>query len=100
MTVTAARERTTSQDMRRRVLALVLFVVLVWYTVVSPSYAAAPLRAPDDDPADAEEREAQPSGARGFASPRRPPALAPNRGELDFDDGEGELDWPEIIGDG
>lgn len=99
MTETLTRARVTRQDWRRHVLALVLFAVLVWYTVFSPSYTAAPLRASDSESKDAEEREVETQAARGFAGPlvARPPAPRPDefgRG-VDAD----ELDWPEIIGD-
>ena len=46
-TLTRPRGHMNGNDLRRHVLALVLFFVLVWYTVVSPSYTAAPLRAQD-----------------------------------------------------
>lgn len=97
-TLTRARPRTAKQDWRRHVLALVLFAVLVWYTVLSPSYTAAPLRASDADAPDAEEREAETRAARLFSTPRPAPAFAPRPGEFETADGD-ELDWPEIIGD-
>lgn len=96
-TLTRARGRTTEQDLRRRVLALVLFVVLVWYTVVSPSYTAAPLRATDGESPDAEERESETRAAAGFAGVVR--AVAPRSDEVGRGEGADELDWPEIIGD-
>ena len=96
-TLTRAPARTMKRDLRRRLLALVLFFVLVWYTAVSPSYAAAPLRATVDEPPDAEERELETRAAAGFAGlPIARPA-APRAGE--FGQGADELDWPEIIGD-
>lgn len=95
MTETLARAHTTKQDLRRRVLALVLFAVLVWYTVVSPSYTAAPLRAAEAEPPDAEEREAETQPAVGFAG-ARPFAQRPREFKVTDED---ELDWPEIIGD-
>jgi hypothetical protein len=93
-----ARAHTTEQDLRRRVLALVLFVVLVWYTVVSPSYTAAPLRAADGESPDAEEREVETQAAGGPASPRIAYALTPRPGEAESAGDDEELDWPEIIG--
>jgi hypothetical protein len=97
-TLTRPPARATEQDWRRRVLALALFAVLVWYTVVSPSYTAAPPRAGDGDPPDAEGREAETQTAGGFASPRVARAFAPRPDESGVGDDEG-LDWPEIIGD-
>jgi hypothetical protein len=97
-TLTRTHGRTTKQDLRRRLLALALFVVLVWYTVISPSYTAAPVRATDGEAADAEEREAETHAARVFASPLAARNVAPRRDELRTTD-EDELDWPEIIGD-
>ena len=94
-TLTRAPGRTTRQDLRRRVLALVLFLVLVWYTVVSPSYAAAPLRATNTEPPDAEEREPATRAAAGFTGTRA--AVPPD--EFVIDGVADELDWPEIIGD-
>lgn len=78
-------------------LALVLFVVLVWYTVVSPSYTAAPLRATDGESPDAEERELETRAAAGFAGAMR--AAAPRSDEVGRGEDADELDWPEIIGD-
>lgn len=78
-------------------LALALFAVLVWYTVISPSYAAVPPRAADGDTPDAEEREVERRAAGDFAKPRGAPAIKPRPDELSASDGE-ELDWPEIIG--
>ena len=98
-TGTRAHGRMTKQDLRGHVLALVLFVVLVWYTVVSPSYTAAPLRAADGEPPDAEEREVETQAARGFGSPLVARAASPRPGEFGVSGDEEELDWPEIIGD-
>ena len=97
-TLTRAHGRTTKQDLRGHLLALVLFAVLVWYTVVSPSYAAEPLRAADAEPPDAEEREAETHGAGGFANLGVARAAPPRPGQFGAGDDEDELDWPEIIG--
>lgn len=79
-------------------LAFVLFVVLVWYTVVSPSYSAAPLRATEGEPPDAEERELERRAAAGFAGSGVARAVAPRADEFGRGEGADELDWPEIIG--
>ena len=97
-TLTVAPVRATKQNLRGHVLALVLFAVLVWYTVVSPSYTAAPLRAADAGSADAEEREAEAHPARGFAAARVARPVAPIQEESGVSEGVDELDWPEIIG--
>ena len=97
-TLTRRRGRMTERDWRRHVLALVLFVVLFWYTVVSPSYTAAPLRAAEGEPADAEEREGEARAAGGFAISGVTRGVAPLADGFDVGDEE-ELDWPEIIGD-
>ena len=105
MTSTRTRdpERDMKLDLRRHVLALVLFAVLVCYTIVSPSYTPAPLRAADCDSPDAEEREAEAGAGTGLPSLElaRPAAQAADA----FNVGHGadgvdmhELDWPEIIG--
>ena len=79
-------------------LALVLFAVLVWYAVVSPSYRVAPLRAADDEPPDAEERETETHAAVGFAGSGVTRAAATRADEFREGEGVDELDWPEIIG--
>lgn len=96
-TLTRAPAHTTNRDLRRHLLALVLCFVLVWYTVVSPSYTAAPLRAADGEPPDAEEREVETPAASGFAASGAERAVAPRADG--FAQGVEELDWPEIIGD-
>ncbi|HLL76898.1 MAG TPA: hypothetical protein VK421_16710 [Pyrinomonadaceae bacterium] len=98
-TLTLARGRMTRPDWRRHLLALVLFVVLVWYTVISPSYTAAPLRAAESEPADAEEREVEARAAGGFAISGVTRGVEPRPEEFEAGDAVDELDWPEIIGD-
>ena len=100
-TRTSDYERRTRRDLRRHVLALVLFAVLIWHTVVSPSYAPAPLRASDSEPPDVEERESGAVTGRSPTALARPAALAADA----FNVGCGadavdtlDLDWPEIIG--
>ena len=100
MNATLTRTRATNHDWRRHVLALVLFAVLVWYTVVSPSYAPAPLRpAHDADAKDAEERELETRPACGFATSPGTRLPEPRAREFGLGVDEDELDWPEIIGD-
>lgn len=97
VTLTRAPARTAKQDLRRHVLALVLFVVIFWHTVVSPSYTAAPLRAGEGEQPDAEEREV---GTRAAVGPAGSSVVHPNAPRADeIDQGVDELDWPEIIGD-
>jgi len=91
----------TSEELRARLMALVLTAVLVWYTLVVPPYASAPSRAsrlPEDEGADGEVRGA--CGARAGAkvqdllfqiSTRKPSAEA---ADVPVED----LDWPEYIG--
>jgi hypothetical protein len=91
----------TSEELRARLMALVLTAVLVWYTLVVPPYAPAAVRAarlPEDEGADGEVRGAR--GARAEAngrdllfqiSTRKSPKEAP-------DVPAEELDWPEYIG--
>lgn len=91
----------TGEELRARLMALVLTAVLVWYTLVVPPYAPAPSRAPrlpEDEGADGEVRNAR--GARAEAktrdllfqiSTRKSPAKAP---DVPVED----LDWPEYIG--
>jgi hypothetical protein len=65
----------------RRLLTLVLFTVLVWYTVVVPAPAGSFVRRGGAGPRDAEER------GEGDGGPP-PPEEAPVE----------DLDWPEYIG--
>ena len=91
----------TSEELRARLMALVLTAVLVWYTLVVPPYAPAAVRAPrlpEDEGADGEVRDARGSRARARAqdlifqiSPRKPSAEA---ADVPVED----LDWPEYIG--
>lgn len=83
------------QELRLRLLALVLALALTWYAV---NPAPGPVRRGvrrDDEPPEGERREAKRAG-RGAASgvavmaERRP---APKPDETDAD----ELDWPEFI---
>ena len=70
------------EELRRRLLALVLACVLAWYTLVVPAYASAgsPRRSePDDESRDGE--------VRGFG-----PAA-----EKSDSQAVEELDWPEYI---
>ena len=97
--LTRAHSRAAKQDLRRRVLALVLFIVLVWYTVVSPSYTAAPLRADEGEPPDADKREVEKQSAGGFANSVAARAAAPRPAEFGRRFDVDELEWPEIIGD-
>ena len=88
LTREALRAR-TSEELRARIMALVLTAVLVWYTLVVPPYAPAPRRAglaPDDEGADGEVRGAF-----------RTRSLKKDSAE-DSDAPVEELDWPEYIG--
>ncbi|MFL6282513.1 MAG: hypothetical protein ACJ74Q_05040 [Pyrinomonadaceae bacterium] len=77
----------TREELRARLMALVLTAVLVWYTLVVPPYAPAPRRAPNDDEgADGEVRHAR--GARAEERAGTEAACVPVE----------ELDWPEYIG--
>ncbi|HYE13143.1 MAG TPA: hypothetical protein VD968_01740 [Pyrinomonadaceae bacterium] len=71
---------TVKEELRARVLAMVLAAVLVWYTSLVPAGAPARVirpRSPEDD-----------EGRGGESRPRRAP-----QGEAIE-----ELDWPEYIG--
>jgi hypothetical protein len=77
----------TGEELRARLMALVLTAVLVWYTLVVPPYGPAPRRAgmlPEDEGADGEVRQARGAGATAKAEPADVPVE--------------ELDWPEYIG--
>ena len=88
----------SGEELRARLMALVLTAVLAWYTLVVPPYAPAQGRAwrpPEDEGADGEVRSAR-AGEKGQElrfeiSTRKPPAEAP-------DVPVEELDWPEYIG--
>jgi hypothetical protein len=92
MTSVVAREdfrARTSEELRARLMALVLTAVLVWYTLVVPPYAPAPRRAgllPEDEGADGEVRSAFKS--RSMMKPATKESDVPVE----------ELDWPEYIG--
>ena len=87
----------TSEELRARLMALVLAAVLVWYTLVVPPYAPAAVRTrlPDEDEgADGEVRQARGTRAltkgqdlRSEISNPEPPSDVPVE----------ELDWPEYI---
>ena len=83
LTIDVGRRAPLGRDeLRRRMLALVLAFVLVWYTFVVPAGAASagPRRyAPDDEGHDGEVRR-----AGGAAAEKGPPAAD-------------DLDWPEYI---
>jgi len=92
------------EELTRRLLALVLAAVLVWYTVVIPAGAGAKSSAapaPDDEGRDGEVRGlggVAPAGSRlhPFAAAEEGFAFGPSaegaaRGSVE------ELDWPEYI---
>ena len=94
----------TREELRLRLLALVLAAVLVWYTVVVPSGAYAKnssAHAPDDEGRDGEVR------GRGDGAKADPRAysVAGAKGGFAFGAAAGEaardsvedLDWPEYI---
>jgi hypothetical protein len=96
-------ESPAREELRRRLLALVLAAVLVWYTAVVPAGAytknSAP-RAPDDegrdgevrghgDGAKADARAYSVSGVKGFAFEQAAGEAARESVE--------DLDWPEYI---
>lgn len=91
----------TSEELRARLMALVLTAVLVWYTLVVPPYATAAARAsrlPEDEGADGEVR-----GARGARPEAKPQELrfeiATLKSSAEAPDVPvEELDWPEYIG--
>ncbi len=81
------------EELRARLMALVLAAVLVWYTLVVPPYAPAPGRAsltPDDEGLDGEVRGAGAKGRQSESGISNPAAAAVAPAE--------ELDWPEYIG--
>jgi hypothetical protein len=96
-------------ELRRRLLALVLAAVLVWYTVVVPSGAparASAARVPEDGGQDGEVREGILSGGRGGSRPDLHAyliAVAAEGAGVGPADAEGaresveDLDWPEYI---
>jgi hypothetical protein len=92
------------EELRRRLLALVLAAVLIWYTVVVPAGAyakgSAP-RAPDDEGRDGEVR----GRVGGASADSRAYSIAGVKEGLAFGTAAGEaaresvedLDWPEYI---
>ena len=92
----------TREELTRRLLALVLAAVLVWYTVVIPSGAHARRpAAPDDGGQDGEMREGvdgAPADSRAYtvAAARKGFAFGPAGGETARESVE-DLDWPEYI---
>ena len=68
------------EELRRQLLALVLALVLVWYTLVVPAGAATARRfEPDDEGHDGEVRGVAPRGVKTESHPVE------------------DLDWPEYI---
>ena len=77
----------TKEELRRQVLALVLALVLVWYTFVVPANAVArSYAAADDEGSDGEVR-----GVGGAAKAEK--VEAETVGAVSAE----ELDWPEYI---
>ncbi|HVF42148.1 MAG TPA: hypothetical protein VM936_04005 [Pyrinomonadaceae bacterium] len=88
----------TGEELRARLMALVLTAVLVWYTLVVPPYASAAGRAPrlpEDGGADGEVR-----GARAVAKGRDLLfQISTRESSAEAADAPLEdLDWPEYIG--
>jgi hypothetical protein len=102
-------ESPAREELRRRLLALVLAAVLVWYTVIVPSGAPArsyAARTPDDEGRDGEVRGGEMRGREGFArADSRAYSIAGVKEEFAFgppaveDEREPveDLDWPEYI---
>ena len=102
-------EPPSREELTRRLLALVLAAVLVWYTVVVPSGAparASAARVPEDGGQDGEVREGILSGGRGGSRPDLHAyliAVAAEGAGVGPADAEGasdsveDLDWPEYI---
>ena len=68
------------EELRRQLLALVLALVLVWYTLVVPASGATPRRiSPDDEGHDGEVRGVAPQSVKTDSQPVE------------------DLDWPEYI---
>jgi hypothetical protein len=79
----------TREELRARLMALVLTAVLVWYTLVVPPYAPAPRRAglvPEDEGCDGE--------VRGIEGARPANKSATRAADVPVE----ELEWPEFIG--
>ena len=79
-------------------MALVLTAVLVWYTLVVPPYAPAPLRAarlPEDEAADGEVRHAKGTPASNGS---RDLSFEVSDLNASADVPVEALDWPEYIG--
>jgi hypothetical protein len=99
------RETTPAkEELKRRLLALVLAAVLVWYTVLIPSNAPArsyAARVPDDAARDGEVR-GHDTGATAdarvysMAAANKGVAFGPVAGESEAEPVE-DLDWPEYI---
>jgi hypothetical protein len=88
----------TREELRARLMALVLTAVLVWYTLVVPPYAPAPVRArpcDDDEGADGEVRHAD--GARASTNDKDLKFQITNF-KSSPDAPVEELEWPEYIG--
>ena len=94
----------TREELTRRLLALVLAAVLVWYTVVIPSGAHAKRPAahvPDDEGRDGEVRGSVGGApadlrARSVAAAQKGFAFGPTAQESAPESVE-DLDWPEYI---
>lgn len=102
-------ESPAREELRRRLLALVLAAVLVWYTVVVPSSAPArsyAARTPDDEGRDGEVRGGEvrgrvggaraDSGAYSIAGVKEEFAFGPPAVEA-APESVADLDWPEYI---
>lgn len=92
------RGRPTTQEIRLRLLALVLALALTWYAM-NPAPGPARRAVRDDEPPDEKRREADSSRGVGYRlaragcdAPRAAPT--PARSEVQEID---DLEWPDVI---
>lgn len=91
------RNERTKQTLKLRLLALVLALALVWYSL-NPAPRPVTLRKPEDEPPDEKQRIAE---AQNMAAATLPVVFKPT-GEamealLSPDEGVDDFDWPEYI---
>lgn len=91
------RNERTKQTLKLRLLALVLVLALVWYSL-NPAPRSVSLRKLEDEPADEKQRIAEP---QNMAAATLTAVFKPTREATEAlsssDEGVDDFDWPEYI---
>ncbi len=93
------RRARVKQSFKLRLLALVLALLLLWYSL-SPAPGRVERVKRDDEVPDGKKREAEPSFPGGAVFPgllRMPGARTLNEAVLSLDEEDDDFEWPEFI---